>query len=180
MADAEPPEQPTHRAANAGANAKGKSRRPAKGVTPINMGMLPELIGYHLRCAQVTVFQHYSATMGKLGISAPQFVTLLLIEGNPGISQSSVAEALRFDRSTLVQIIDRLESRELVVREVSVRDRRSHALGLTRQGAKLLAELKEIALRHEEDIAHRLSAEERAKLMQLLERVHRSDPDNGL
>ena len=109
--------------------------------------MLPDLIGYHLRCAQVTVFQHYSATMGKLGISAPQFGTLLLIEGNPGVSQSAVAEALRFDRSTLVQIIDRLESRNLVVREVSAQDRRSHALRLTNEGAKLLAELKEIALR---------------------------------
>ncbi len=139
--------------------------------------MLPDLIGYHLRCAQVTVFQHYSATMGKLGISAPQFGTLLLIEGNPGVSQSAVAEALRFDRSTLVQIIDRLESRNLVVREVSAQDRRSHSLRLTNEGAKLLAELKEIALRHEEDIAHRLTTEERATLMQLLERVHRGDLD---
>lgn len=139
--------------------------------------MLPDLIGYHLRCAQVTVFQHYSATMGKLGVSAPQFGTLLLIEGNPGVSQSAVAEVLRFDRSTLVQIIDRLESRNLVVREVSAQDRRSHALRLTNEGAKLLAELKEIALRHEEDIAHRLTTEERATLMQLLERVHRGDLD---
>jgi len=158
-------------------NSKAKSKRPARSATPINMGMLPELFGYHLRCAQVTVFQHYNATMGKLGISVPQFGTLLLIEGNPGVSQSSVAEALRFDRSTLVQIIDRLEGRDLVVREVSAKDRRSHALRLTGEGAKLLAELKEIALRHEEDIAHRLSAEERATLMRLLERVHRSDPD---
>ncbi len=141
------------------------------------MAMLPDLIGYHLRCAQVTVFQHYSATMGKLGISAPQFGTLLLIEGNPGVSQSAVAEVLRFDRSTLVQIIDRLESRNLVVRGVSAQDRRSHALRLTNEGAKLLAELKEIALRHEEDIAHRLTTEERATLMQLLERVHRGDLD---
>lgn len=158
-------------------NSKGKAKRSTKNATPINMGMLPELIGYHLRCAQVTVFQHYSTTMGKLGISAPQFGTLLLIEGNPGVSQSSVAEALRFDRSTLVQIIDRLESRDLVVREVSAQDRRSHALRLTAEGAKMLAELKEIALKHEEDIAHRLSAEERATLMQLLDRVHRNDSD---
>jgi DNA-binding MarR family transcriptional regulator len=48
---------------------------------------------------------------------------------------------------------------------------------LTLQGAKLLSELKEIALKHEEDIAHRLSEEERATLMRLLDQVHRSDPD---
>jgi DNA-binding MarR family transcriptional regulator len=173
MDEAKSPARPTRRPAN----AKGKTRRSARGGEPILMGLLPELIGYHLRCAQVTVFRHYATTMGKRGVSAPQFGTLLLIEANPGISQSSIAEALRFDRSTLVQIIDRLESRDLVVREVSARDRRSHALRLTTPGATLLAELKDIALHHEEDIAHRLSAEERATLMQLLERVHREDPD---
>ena len=173
MADAQTPVHTTRRAAK----GKGKSGRSAKNGALIDMGMLPELIGYHLRCAQVTVFQHYSTTMGKLGISAPQFGTLLLIEANSGVSQSAIAEALRFDRSTLVQIIDRLESRDLVVREVSAQDRRSHALRLTSEGAKLLAELKEIALQHEEDIAHRLSSDERAALMQLLERVHRSNPD---
>ena len=83
------------------------------------MGLLPELIGFNLRCAQLTLFQHFSGSVGKDGISAPLFGTLLLIEANPDISQSAVAEALRFDRSTLVQIIDRLENRGLVVRNVS-------------------------------------------------------------
>ena len=140
------------------------------------MGLLPKLIGYHLRCAQVTVFQHYNATMGKRGISAPQFGTLLLIESNPGLSQSSVAEALRFDRSTLVQIIDRLESQGLVVREVSAQDRRSHALRLTDDGAALLAELKELAYQHEADVLRELDDDERETLINLLDRVH--SPDN--
>ena len=66
------------------------------------MGLLPQLIGFNLRFAQVSVFQKFTAKFGTYGISAPQFGTLLLIDANPGVSQSSVAEALRFDRSTLV------------------------------------------------------------------------------
>jgi DNA-binding MarR family transcriptional regulator len=139
---------------------------------PPSMGMLDDLIGFHLRCAQVALFQHFNATLGARDISAPQLGTLLLIEANPGISQSAVAEALRFDRSTLVQIIDRLETRELVVREVSAHDRRSHALRLTATGGTALGELKEMARAHERDVARALSERERQTLIDLLGRLY--------
>ncbi len=138
----------------------------------IDMGLLPDLIGFNLRCAQLAVFQHFNATVRKDQISAPQFGTLLLIEANPGISQSAVAEALRFDRSTLVQIIDRLEARDYVVRKVSARDRRSHALELTDTGAAALKELKETALAHEARVAENLTDAERAELIALLQKLY--------
>jgi DNA-binding MarR family transcriptional regulator len=138
----------------------------------IDMGLLPDLIGFNLRCAQLAVFQHFNATVGKDQISAPQFGTLLLIEANPGISQSAVAEALRFDRSTLVQIIDRLEGRAYVVRKVSAQDRRSHALELTDTGAAALTELKETALAHEARVAENLTDGERAELIALLQKLY--------
>lgn len=138
----------------------------------IEMGLLPNLMGFNLRCAQLTLFQHFGATVGKEGISAPQFGTLLLIEANPDISQSAVAEALRFDRSTLVQIIDRLEARDLVVRHVSPTDRRSHALRLTVKGETELANLKGLAVQHEADVAAALSEAERAQLIALLAKLH--------
>ena len=140
--------------------------------TGIDMGLLPGLVGFNLRCAQLAVFQHFGATVGRDGISPPQFGTLLLIEANPDISQSAVAEALRFDRSTLVQIIDRLESRGLVTRNVSATDRRSHALRLTPQGAKELNALKDRAHTHEADVAAALDDDERAQLIALLAKVH--------
>jgi len=138
----------------------------------IDMGLLPDLIGFNLRCAQLALFQHFSATVGKDGISAPQFGTLLLIEANPDMSQSAIAVALRFDRSTLVQIIDRLEGRGLVVRNVSPTDRRSHALRLTEKGAEELVGLKERAKAHEADVSRALDDDERAQLIALLAKVH--------
>jgi DNA-binding MarR family transcriptional regulator len=150
-------------------------RAPARG-SAIEMGLMPDLVGYHLRCAHVAVFQHFNATLGVHDISAPQFGTLLLIEANPGVSQSSVAEALRFDRSTLVQIIDRLEGRDLVTREASAQDRRSHALYLTEAGKALLEQLKALSWEHEQAIAANLTDEERATLIDLLERLHTPGP----
>lgn len=138
----------------------------------VDMGLLPDLMGFNLRCAQLTLFQHFGKTVGREGISPPQFGTLLLIDANPDISQSAVAEALRFDRSTLVQIIDRLEERGLVVRNVSPTDRRSHALRLTDKGTAALATLKNLALAHEADVAAGLSEAERSELIGLLAKLH--------
>ena len=138
------------------------------------MGLLPNLIGFNLRCAQLTLFQHFNRSVGREGISAAQFGALLLIEANPDISQSAVAEALRFDRSTLVQIIDRLEGRGLVVRNVSPTDRRSHALRLTDEGVSELTMLKDLALQHEADVTTGLSEAEQTQLISLLAKLYGS------
>lgn len=161
-----------------GTPARGGKRSGARSAgngQPIDLGILPDLIGFNLRCAQVALFQHFNRTVGASDISAPQFGTLLLIEANPGISQSAVAEALRFDRSTLVQIIDRLEGRDLVVREVSAHDRRSHALRLTDAGEALLSRIKKTAAEHEAAISRGLNDDEKAQLIALLRRIHSPD-----
>ena len=141
----------------------------------IDLGILPGLIGFNLRCAQVAVFQDFKRRVGAAEISPPQFGALVLIEANRGISQSAIAAALRFDRSTLVQIIDRLEERGLVVREVSARDRRSHALKLTEEGERQLTELKRLVAAHEEHITGRLDAGEKRTLAELLRRVYQTE-----
>lgn len=156
----------------AGRSGKRAGARPPGNRQPIELGILPDLVGYNLRCAHVALFQHFNRTVGASEISAPQFGTLLLIEANPGISQSAVAEALRFDRSTLVQIIDRLESRALVVREVSAHDRRSHALRLTADGTTLLAQLKQISAEHEAAMTDALDEAEKRQLIDLLTRIY--------
>ena len=153
------------------ARARGGNAAGGRNNDDNDMGLLPQLIGYNLRCAQVALFQHFSRSFDGTEISPPQLGTMILIEANPGISQSAVAGALRFDRSTLVQIIDRLEERSLVVREVSPHDRRSHALQLTANGAKMLGDLKQRALAHESDIAHSLSADDRKSLVRLLSQI---------
>lgn len=149
-----------------------RRRRTAGDGESLELGLLPELLGFHLRCAQVTVFQHFHRTLGDAEISPPQLGALLLIEANPGISQSAIAEALRFDRSTLVQIADRLEGRGLVVREPSASDRRSHALKLTPAGTRLLGRLKEQVRTHEAQVGAVFDAEERRVLIGLLERLY--------
>lgn len=149
------------------------SRRAAAPAEPLELGGMSGLLGYHLRCAQVALFQDFHKAFGNHDLSPPQYGALLLIEANPGISQSAIAETLRFDRSTLVQIIDKLERRNLVVRAISERDRRSHALKITEHGTETMRGLKEISFRHEAYVARGLSDQELTRLKELLEKIHR-------
>src|SRR5260221_12799563 len=75
----------------------------------VELGMLKTLLGYHLRRAQVAVFQHFTETMGEAAVTPGQFGVLAVINCNPGLSQTQLGNALAIDRSTVVAVIDRLE-----------------------------------------------------------------------
>lgn len=141
----------------------------------IDFTLLPSLVGYRLRRAQLAVFQHFARTMqarlGRERLSPGEFGVLSLIDANPGLSQTALAAAIGTDRSTMVPILDRLERRGLVERRTVPGDRRRHALALGEQGRKLLARFREAVLAHEQRIAADLSPAERELLLSLLERL---------
>jgi DNA-binding MarR family transcriptional regulator len=141
----------------------------------VELGILKSLLGYHLRRAQVAVFQDFTSTMGEAAITPGQFGVLSVINGNPGLSQTQLGNALGIDRSTVVAVIDRLEARGLVVRAAQPNDRRSHALQLAEAGVALLRRLEAMVREHERQISRGLSSEEQQLLIALLDRVARND-----
>lgn len=140
----------------------------------LDLGILPELIGYHLRKAQLAVFQDFARAVGAGELTPAQFGALVVIDRNPGLSQTGLGQTLSIDRSTLVAIIDRLEARNLVERADSPRDRRSYALHISNAGRALLNDLVERVRAHEAHIAGDLDAGEKAVLVGLLGRIRRS------
>ncbi len=137
----------------------------------ISLGLLPSLLGYALRRAQVAVFQNFTEVVGASELTPGQFGVLVVIDANPGLSQTQLGNALGIDRSTVVAVIDRLEGRGLVARQPAPNDRRSHALHLSDSGKISLRRLTERVRAHERQIARHLSADEQARLIELLRRV---------
>jgi DNA-binding MarR family transcriptional regulator len=136
-----------------------------------NRGLLPNLLGYQLRRAQIAVFQNFARAMADFDITPGRFGVLQVIAANGGLSQSELGAILGIDRSTVVAVIDRLEGDGLVRRMKAPRDRRSHALQLSEKGAVTLAVLEQRVAAHERDIARALSAAERKTLLNLLARI---------
>jgi len=131
-------------------------------------GMLPGLLGYRLRLAQQTVFRDFAKSVAEL--SPGRVGILLLIDANPGVTQSRLAQAVGLDRSTMVGLVDTLEERSLIERRRG-EDRRTNGLWLTRPGRGLLGRLKKRIELHERRVAGRLSAAERVQLIALLEKL---------
>src|SRR4051812_35248532 len=125
-----------------------------------HLGILPELVGYHLRRAQGAVFQDFVPERASFDATPGQFGALQVIAANPGLTPSGLAKASGIDRSTVVAVIDRLEQQDLVVRAPSPTDRRSHALRLSEGGAGALAQLEARVRSHEERIAGALTPDE--------------------
>jgi DNA-binding MarR family transcriptional regulator len=141
------------------------------GARPIQRGPLTDLVGFHLRQAQIAVFRDFVETMGSLEITPGLFAVLVLVDCNPGLKQTELARAVHLDRSTVVSVIDSLERRGLVARNPVENDRRSNALALTAAGAALLKQLKRRVGAHEKRLARHLDARERATLTTLLGRI---------
>lgn len=131
-------------------------------------GALAGLLGYRLRLAQQAVFRDYASSVGE--VSPGRVGILLLVEANPGVTQSRLARAVHLDRSTMVGVIDKLEERALIERRRG-EDRRTNGLWLTRAGRTLLSRMKERIEQHERRVAARLTSAERGQLILLLEKL---------
>jgi len=145
------------------------TQRPLPG-DGLDHGILPDLIGYQLRLAHVAVFRDFERTVGDLGISPGRVGVLVLVNGNPGITQSRLAEAVGLDRSTLVPVLDGLERRGLIERRQG-KDRRTNGLWLTPSGKRLLGRVRRRIAVHERRMVSGMSEKERDQLVALLARL---------
>lgn len=137
----------------------------------LNLGILPDLIGYHLRMAQIAMFRDFAQGPGENDVTPGLFGVLVIIEANPDLKQSDLARATHLDRSTVVTVIDNLERRGLVERRAALNDRRSNAIRLTAEGAALLRKLKRQVGLHEKRLLRNFSESESEQFLNLLQKI---------
>jgi DNA-binding MarR family transcriptional regulator len=105
------------------------------------------------------------------GLSAFHYAVLALLEEDPRETQAAIADALGYDRSHVVRLLDELEERDLVLRTRDPDDRRRHIVKLTADGRKALSQLRAIVRGLEDTFLAPLDANEREALHALLTRL---------
>jgi DNA-binding MarR family transcriptional regulator len=137
----------------------------------LDLGELNTHIGYFARRFQVWIFQDLIRELATAELRISHYSVLAIVEANPGLAQSEVAQAVGIEPARLVRVLDELEQRGWIQRMRSATDRRSHALFLTPEGQKAFRQVKDLARRHETHVIERLGAAKYELLMQLLKEI---------
>ena len=118
--------------------------------------------GTHTRAAEA---------LGSVGLTPALFALLNVIGAREGAIQQELGAALGIDRSTMVSLIDQLESAGLARRRPSATDRRAREIAITPKGRRLLERARKLILQVEDTVLAGLTAKERHELLTLLRRA---------
>ena len=128
-----------------------------------------EMAGHLVRRLHQQSTQVFQARLQEAGfdLTSVQFAALDAVAAQPGIDQASLAATISFDRATIGGVIDRLEQKGLLEREVSPDDRRARRLRLTAAGRRQLAAVRPVVEALQAEILAPLSAREQAAFLTL-------------
>ena len=140
-------------------------------VEDLRLGLLANMIGFHLRLAQSASFLAFTRRLDHMDVSPSWFAVLALISENPGITQTALSRADSRDKSSLTHILDELDRRGLITRERLPGNRRSYSLNLTRTGVNLLGELMEHAQAQERELDQIIGTGRKPDLISALRRI---------
>jgi DNA-binding MarR family transcriptional regulator len=105
------------------------------------------------------------------GASPFHFTVLAVLDEGARETQATIADALGYDRSYLVGLLDELEERDFIERKRDPADRRRHIVRLTPAGKKTLAKLRALQASIDDDFLAPLDAADRKTLHTLLHRL---------
>lgn len=109
------------------------TRQPADGLA------LDQQLCFALYSASLAMTKHYKSLLEPLGLTYPQYLAMLVLWQESGLTVSQLGERLALDSGTLTPLLKRLESAGLVQRLRDAQDERRVLLQLTASGRALRA-----------------------------------------
>jgi DNA-binding MarR family transcriptional regulator len=116
----------------------------------------------------------------SIGLTPPLFGLLNFLGAREGAIQQEIGSAMGIDPSTMVSLIDELESAGLAKRRPHPTDRRAREVAITPKGRRLLERGRRMAIQVEDEVLRGLTGAERRELLRLLRRALGSAPPQSL
>ena len=108
---------------------------------PITMDAVYTAPGYLFRRMQQIAVALFVEECKAYDLTPVQYAALVAIHTHPGIDATRLSAVIAFDRSTLGNVIERLESKAFIARRPAREDKRVKLLYLTKAGAATLREI---------------------------------------
>jgi DNA-binding MarR family transcriptional regulator len=151
--------------------AMGKTRHRARFRFEVTPDALRKRISFVVWRMAILLRRRGATQLARLGIGAHHYAILCCLETRGTCCQKAISEQTGIDCAHLIFPLDDLLARELVGREVDDADRRRDDIRLTAAGSRILERAERILNAVEDELLMDLSAQERAALGELAERV---------
>jgi DNA-binding MarR family transcriptional regulator len=122
----------------------------------------------------------FADALEPLGLTTALFALLNLLGSREGAIQQELGAEMGIDPSTMVSLIDQLETAGLAKRRPRPTDRRAREVAITPKGRRVLEQARDLAMQVEQDVLRGLSGAERRQLLALLRRALSSAPPQSL
>ncbi len=100
-----------------------------------------------------------------------QYAALVAIKNHAGLDQTTLCNVIALDRSTIGDVVGRLEKRGLISRTNGTTDRRTKALRVTAAGRRMIRDIEPAVMATQRLILAPLKANERVTFMQMLKHL---------
>lgn len=124
--------------------------------------------GYLFRRMQQIAVALFVEECRTFDLTPVQYASLVAIHTHPGIDATRLSAVIAFDRSTLGNVIERLEAKKLIERKPSPNDKRVKLLYLSRSGATILRDITPSVDRAQARMLQPLKPADRKMLLVLL------------
>jgi DNA-binding MarR family transcriptional regulator len=104
--------------------------------------------------------EEFNRRLQSEDVTWPQWMVLNVLSQQIATTPAAIADNIGVDRSAVTRLLDRLEKKDLIVREHDKLDRRSVNIHLTDHGRHLMGRLNELAREHQEHFLASLHATE--------------------
>jgi len=143
-----------------------KARRPDRGFDGVD-----ERPGHLIRRLQQISFAIFIDQAREFDVTPVQYSAIFAINNHPGIDQTALCNIIAFDRSTIGDVVTRLEKKKLIKRQNGPLDRRTKSLYITPLGRRLLREIEPAVAATQRLILAPLKAGERNAFMRMLKEL---------
>ena len=124
--------------------------------------------GYLFRRMQQIAVALFIEECKAFDLTPVQYAALIAIHTHPGIDATRLSAVIAFDRSTLGNVIERLETKSLIERKPAREDKRIKLLYLTKAGTALLRDIMPSVDRAQARMLQPLKPADRKTLLALL------------
>lgn len=127
-----------------------------------------EPFGFLVHEVANAISQAYGALMAPIGLTRSQMRVLIWVDRRPGISQAKLSELIGTSAMAMTGLLDRMEGKNLIRREVDQMDRRAKCIYLTDEALALKPEMEKLAAGFGEATRQGLAPEDIATAQRVL------------